>query len=562
MSSYEYDTSGVSSSLLGVGLLLSVMIATCSRAFKQRKEAKFMCSCPKCIERKEKKVGVNVFRIIFICAFVLLAVLMRNVLTKDYTREGTFNPYEILNVSRFAKKNEISRAYRRRIREARLSIRDKKKCKQVVQNILEAQRILSDKKKREKWDAFGETDKKERHIIAIPQWAMTKSTSLAFILMYILALGVALPKIVSSIWQISFAYSYVGLSYQSTEAMYHRMKRVKRCFSIENLIIWMSECCTEISAHLWRTPGKNVLQIQSVLEKEYGICTKKDSKPGFLICYSVLALQNKEIASLLDRNDIEHAQMVMQKATKGIRIISLALQQKEVFYLTHDLDRCIIQSIPDPKYWEMQYPFKSFEQVFVKCYEKRKEELPLNDLEKEIDKKMFKAKICAIDMYTPADGPISKEEYVTSSSSLNVRAIVVREGSEYVYTPPMRKKTKKEEMDIGDLSVLEADDYKEINPPELEKIPTLIRKEGSASAHAPLFQEPQMYSWTIVLEINKVPMMESPEFTPGEKETEIFFRLPPLNSFTTERRVTVDLRLLCKKFFNRESLSRKTLILK
>lgn len=560
---YEYDTSGVSSSLLAVGLLLPVILGTYSRAFSWGRSKTYSCTCKLCATQKPARSSLNLFRVVFVLACALIALPLRNIIIGQYGRGHGFNPYEILNVGSLSSKGEIKKAYSQRMRETKLRIRDKAEAKKALQEIIKAHETLTDDKLRENWDAFGAMETKEAHVIAIPQWAMTKNMSSLMLLLYILALGLGFPKMVSLMWQYSFNYSAVGVSYLTTEALYHQMKTVRRCGSMYALIGWLASCSAELQQRAIKTPEPNLARLVEVFADELAIAiTEKQATPTYVLCLGMLCLRNPKVLALIHEDDLRAVQSEMLKATLAIRVISLSLKQKDIYYLSYHLERCIVQSVCNPAYWEMQYTDVSFEQVFIKAYEGKKTEEPRSAADQELDARMFRTKITAVDLYTALNGPISKEEHISPAAEVSLRVVLTREGHKSSYLPIRKpKKPKTDEFDIGDLEVVDTNECPEINPKELDKHPILIRHSTTEPLHAPFFKEPQEYAWAVVIEINGMIVSESPDFTPGAQETEVLFRIPPLQSLTPAgtAKATIEIGLISKKFFNRDTIWRKTL---
>ncbi|KAI5180450.1 translocation protein SEC63 [Nematocida sp. AWRm80] len=560
--SYEYDSSGVSSSLLGVGLLCPLVIGMYQKAFSQKNLKGFKCKCSNCSKRTEKS-RVNIYKIAFFILCLLMIIPLKNVIFREYGRTGIFDPYLILEVGRHATSDEVEDAYRARVRIVKVRERNKKKMKAMVQDIIKAHKILIDPKHRENWDAFGDGDAKESHVIAIPSWIMSKNNSLLVLLLYILLLGVIFPKGVSYIWKYSFNHTSIGVSYNSTEALYHIMKRVKKCNNMYLLVEWMILSSTEIKEYTIKTPAKNIAQLKSILQNDLCLPLSKSLGSKYIIGMSLLGLQNEEVLSRVHQDDITMMQNQFIKLINGIKKISIALRQKSVFYLAIDLQRSIVQAVPDAKYIEMQYPDGSFEDSFVRVFESRKYQESSTKVAETLDKKLFKIKPTAINLYTSIDGPIVKEEFITGTTDFVIRVIMTREGAEAAYRPPTAKKTRKADLDIGDLSVLDQDDSEELNPKELEKHPILIRNSTVLPVHAPFFNGLLPYSWIAIVEINGEIIMESPEFTPGPQDTEVLFKIPPLNNILTDsKKAVIDIRLVCEHFFNRDILLRKTVMIK
>jgi len=568
---YEYDTSGVSSSLLAVVLLLPVIAISYFRGFGRGSAAAFSCSCVRCL-RKKKEKALNVPRIVFFVSTALVLVPLRNVLYNQYGRGEGMNPYETLSVGEKSSKEEIETAYRKKVREVKIRVKDREKMKMMLQDVINAHEMLMDDKKRENWDAFGNSEKKESHVIAIPKWAMSARMSGLLILCYILALGVGVPQIVSAIWKVSFEHSAVGVSYKTTESLFHTMRENETCADVHRLAEWIALCSAEMREHAVRTPRENFDRVADLLEKNFAIAVNGNSaedrtekeKALRILCLSTLCMRDEQVLALIHEEDLAKAQKEVLGGVKAARVISFTLKQKETYFLTFELERSVVQSVPSPKCGEAQYTDVKFEDVFARAFENRKYEEKRTETDQIIDKQMFKTKITAVDMYTPCDGPISREEYVSGESEVSIRIVLTREGAQTSYTPvDSRRRPKLENLDVGDLSVIDLEEVPEINPKELEKHKIFIRHSTSEPVHAPLFKEQQEYSWVAVLEINGEPMAESPEFTPGSRDTEVFFKIPPLSSFISgTKKAVIDIHLICEKFFGRDTRTRKTLIIR
>ncbi|OAG29507.1 translocation protein SEC63 [Nematocida displodere] len=562
-SKYEYDASGVSSSLLAIVLLVPVIAITYSRAFPPKKTLPAPCRCQECVKLKEERRGFNIYRIIFLCACALIALPIKNAIMGKYERTGAFDPYDVLSLDTSATDQDVLTAYRSLVRETKMNREDKRAQNEKVQKILRAKDLLLDHAKRESWDAFGEGEVGKSHVIAIPEWALSQNSAILIILIYISLLGIALPKVVSYLWKFSFDYSAVGISYRTAESLFHQMKHVKKCSTIYTLIEWITQSSTEMAEHAWKTPQANLDRLQRILSADLAISTAPGlASARHVLSLSALALKNEQVLTLIDNSDLSKIQEELLNGAMAVRLISQHLKQKEIFYLTFDLERCLVLSIPEPKYSELQYPDTHFPDVFIKAFEGKKYDVEHSEIDKEIDQNMFKAKIVAIDMYTAVDGPITKGEVITGSAECSLRVVLVREGHASQYLPPTPLKVSAP-VDTEDLSIFTDEECPEISPKELEKSPIVIRGSvDSVSAHNPLFYAPQKYTWSVVLEVNGVLITESSGFTPGVADTEVLFKLPSFQSLTHSKKAVVDVHLVCTKFFNRDTLFRKTLILR
>ncbi|KAI5172771.1 translocation protein SEC63 [Nematocida sp. LUAm3] len=562
-SEHAYDTSGVSSSLLGIGLLVPVVLLTYIKGFSKGSTSLYRCTCHDCLQRKKSKRQINVMQVLFFSSLFLLLFPIKHTLFSSYQRAGTFDPYHVLGLSKYSTDKQIERAYRLRVRESKLKIKDKKKSNEVVQEIQRAHEVLIDKKLREKWDTFGDEEVKEKHTVAIPHWLMTKNSSLILLLGYLILLYLIVPRSVSAIWKVTFNYSVVGLSYRTTELLYQKMKYVKKCYSVHTLLQWIHEASQEIKQHKWKSPLQNSKALSRYIEENLGIpLNKENSEIHYVIAYSVLCVRDTQILSMVHEEDLEHMQDILVKGAKAVRAISLSLKQKEIYYLSYDLERCIVQGVPDPKYWNLQYPDVHFEDLFLKSFEGKKYEEEKSEAAKLVDKEMFKSKISSISIYNAVDGVITKEEYVSGGVPSVLRVIVTQEHVKPFSVVPPTKRIKRQEADYSDLSLLEEDEHVEHNPKELDKSPVLLRNAKEYPLHAPFFYSPQVYLWTVIIEINGAPVMECPLFTPGPDATEIFFKLPSFNSLSASPKAIIDIRLFSTNFFSRDTMQRKTITLK
>ncbi|KAI5192747.1 translocation protein SEC63 [Nematocida minor] len=552
MESHGYDATGLSSSLLAAGLLIP-SIVTLYFVSKTKKE-KTVCKCGQCA-RLTKKTKIDKYRVLMYAFLLLLALPVYNIVFKEYNKNTLSNPYKLLEISTSATDKEIEGAYRKAIRKTKLMKTSTAEKKKSVQNILKAKDLLLDPKARERWDTFGDAPMVNNHTIAIPSWIMSKYNPLLLIFLYVLVLGVLLPKGVSYMWMYSFEYSSSGILYKSTESLYRALKHTYVTDPI-GLLVLLNKYTVELSQYKPKTEEKKIQQIKEIISTDYAIPISL-SAPTFILSLGMLLLRDDSVLSLIDRSDIEYMQSEIVLCIGAIKSLSIAFKSSSLYYLAFDLERCITQSIPYPKYHRMQTG-ASFEETFLSLHDKENKESEKEEKSKE-ENGMFKIKIAGIDIYNPIDGVIAKNGSLVGTVDTIVKVSVFRENSKSVYTPVSINNDSEKKNDVGDLSELEGSS-EEIYPSALNKYPISIKGSSSEPVHAPVYFEDISYDWVCTLEVNNEILMESPAFTPSATGCEIFFKIPPMANIISSRRAEISVKISNGKYFERDT-SMKTVIL-
>ncbi|KAI5149691.1 translocation protein SEC63 [Nematocida ausubeli] len=549
MDTNGYDTTGLSSSLLAVGLLIpSITVVYFASGTQKTKTA---CKCNQCLGMK-KKYRFNKYRWLLYGLVLLLAVPVYNILCNQYGKNTDNNPYTLLNVSQNATHKEIEAAYRKTVRKAKFTKMDRTAQKKLVQRILKAKDLLLDEKARERWDAFGDAPVVNNHTIAIPSWVMSKYNPIILIFLYVLVLGVLLPKCVSYMWMYSFEYSSSGILYRSTESLYSALKHI----SVEDvigLLALLSKYTVEISQYSEKTPKKNIDKLRETIKDKYGFTLPLDTNV-FILCVSMLLLRDPEVLSLIDAQDIECLQNSLVLSSNAIRKLASAFKSSSLYGIAMDLERSVVQSVPDPIYYQMQagLPFRD---VFIAQYQNKK-----IDENTAVDRKMFKINITGIDVYNMFDGLVKDGMYVTGSVDTIVKIHIDRDGLNS-YTRPTIVKNESKASDSGDLDDLEQN-YEDQYPSSLEKHPIKVQGTSFEAVHAPMYFDDLPYTWECILEVNNEVVLASYSFTPCQKGTDVFFKVPALASFISTRRAEIEVKLICGKYFNRDTAKKISVLIK
>ncbi|EIJ94217.1 translocation protein SEC63 [Nematocida parisii] len=549
MDTNGYDTTGLSSSLLAVGLLLPT-IATVYFA-SGTKKAQTKCTCTQCL-RMKKKYRINKYNWMFYGLLLLLIVPVYNILFNQYGKNTNNDPYKLLNISQNATKKEIEKAYRTTIKKAKFVKIDKTKQKELVQSILKAKDLLLDDKARERWDAFGDAPVVNNHTIAIPSWIMSKYNPVVLIFLYVLVLGVLLPKCVSYMWMYSFEYSSSGILYKSTESLYSALKHIV-VEDVVGLLALLSKYTIEMSQYKEKTDPKNIEKLRKIIKENYGMSLPMDTNV-FILCVSILLLRDPEVLALVNGKDVEYLQNWLVLSSHATKNLAAAVKNSFLYTLSIDLERSIIQSVPDPMYYPMQAGI-SFSDIFVSKYKNK----PVDE-STEIDKKMFKIAISGMDMYNVFDGIVKDGMFITGSVDAIIKLRIDREGVNS-YTPTVIKKSDSKISDSGDLADLEHN-YEELYPSSLEKYPIKIKGTHFEPVHAPMYFDDLLYTWTCVLMVNKDVLFESHPFTPSKAGTDVFFKVPALASIISTRRAEIEIKLICEKYFNRDATKKLSVLIK
>lgn len=568
MESHGYDTTGLSSSLLAAGLLVPSIITM--YFITNTKKTKTGCKCTLC-KKVVKKRKMNTHKIIMYVLIGLLVVPIYNIFFKEYNKNVLNNPYKLLNISQSASNKEIEKAYHKGVRKVKLTrTMDEQEKKTATQNIIKARELLIDTSARERWDTFGDVPMTNNHTIAIPSWVMSKYNPLLLMFFYVLVLGILLPRGVSYIWKYSFEYSSSGVLYRSTETLYRALKYTD-VLDVTGLLVLINKYTVEISEYSVKTSDENIEQLKKIITEEYGSDLPLSTR-SFVISKSILLLRNDTVLRLVDRSDIEYMQNELVLCVGAVRTLSIALKLTNLYYLSFDLERCIVQSIPHPKYYSMQKGL-SFKEVFTSVYERAtrvrstddkvsaKNTANASDSTDNTDTNMFRIRIGGVDIYNPIDGVVNKNGFLSEGADTIVKVSVFKERSTAKYLPVITKGPISKKNDLGDLADLE-EFPEEMYPNALEKYPILIQGATNKAVHAPVYLEHTSYNWICTLEINSDIVMESPGFTPSDKGTEVFFKVPPMENITLSKKVEMAVKLSNGKYFDRDTSTKVTVLIK
>lgn len=549
MDSHGYDATGLSSSLLAAGLLIPTIAAV--YFVSDTHKPKNSCNCRYCAQGR-KKGRVNKQKVLLVALILLLIVPIYNILFKEYGKNTNSNPYKLLNISNSATEKEIEKAYRKSVRKAKLMKIDKTEEKELVQKVLKAKDLLLDREARERWDSFGDAPVVNSHMVAIPSWLMTKYNPLILIVLYVVVLAIVLPKSVSYIWMYSFEYSSSGILYKSTESLYRALKHTE-VDDILGLLVLLNKYTVELSSYTTKTPKTDIEKLQKLIKTTYAIALPLDTDT-FTLSVAVLLLRDRVVHSLIRAQDIEYLQNRLVLSSHAIRTLAIAFKAPSLFYLAVDLERCVVQSVPDPQYYQMQagIPFKN---LFVAQYKKA----PVDE-NTQTDRHMFKAEISGIDIYNPIDSVVRENSFITGTTDTIVKVSISKEQNKK-YVPVTIQKSGNKTSDTGDLADLEHEP-EELYPHSLDKHPIKIKGSQSVSVHSPLYFDDALYSWICVLELNGEILMETPDFTPSSSGTEIFFKVPGLKNILAGRKADMQVKLVCCNYFNRNSSKTLSFLIK
>jgi DnaJ domain len=524
MSEYEYDKSGVSSSLLALTLFVPLLLASVPFVFGTTKEMRFSCACSKCREGAAIRGRAKTSRVpkyVFFGAALLLLVPLRIVLSGGQRSGGRLNPYEVLGVGRNAGKDEIKKSYRINIRKAKMTKGDPDAKKQAIQDILQARTILCDDKLRETWDAFGDTSNKRSQEIAIPEWLMSKHISGVLLVVYISILGFLLPKIVSRHWKKLSARSLAGVSYRTVENLYEFVKGSGPGISLKRAALALA-VAEDVEKRQW---GSDLHKIKEALETELAIPVDSEeevSSESEMVCYSLyvmvmaqLGLSSEKVLQMVDPLDLKYIQSRSLRALVALKRVARALDNKGLLQSALLFEKCLIQSVPDPLYWEVQYPGVKFSDVFVRKYVKDKDPARPGESENEkkereaVDREMFRWHIVSSTLYVPGMGVLRDHGNLSLGSELVVRVVL----------------SKSKEGQAGREREGESEE-ETFYPEEVVGEESFIRGNlREKEVHAPLFVPPQKYRWVSYLFANDHVLAETKEFSDAEGEIEIFYKV-------------------------------------
>lgn len=603
---YEYDTSGLSSSLLIVTVSIPVLIAACPFVFARREEKTFPCDCANCKDpaglRKKRRGGARVYEYLFFATILLLLVPLKTVIFKSYEREGAFDPYEILGVSRMAKKPEIADMYRTMVRKAKMQRGDKELQKKRLQELILAQKTLLDDKLRETWEAFGDTSKKRTQTIAIPQWAMSRNMSGVLLALYVLLLGLALPKIVSHYWRRTSLRSRLGVSYQTMELFYDVMRHDSRkAPSLHQMAHLLAMQKYESGARTWKTSAESLEQARKEIEGAFAIPVdapdavrrgpEGSSYHAYVLIMAQLSISSKKVRSLVDVDDLRFVQDKTVMMAAALRRMARALDNRGILTSAMQFERCFIQGVPNPSYWRMQYPGVSFEDLFVKEYANANANASANTNAKEdlagwgqkkeedvqkkqrlmIDESMFKLRVLSSDLYVPGRGVLRDHDSVSLGEDLIVRVVLAKEDKEAAPAPkegpPLAQASEHRSAEHGlTLDDINFNEENEFEPAALENEDVFIKGEqAAAEAHAPFMATPQKYRWASYLFVNEHALLETKEFSDFKGNLSLFYKIPIGNKVlgaTGKGTVSLGVSVFNCTFFDRDVHIKRLLIIK
>lgn len=601
---YEYDSSGLSSSLLALSISIPILLISIPFVFGSQREKVFRCDCVSCkgiegVKRGCKAKKPLYARYIFVLALVLLLIPLKIAVFDKYEQEGGFNPYEILGVSRMATKKEIKKAFRKQARQTQLAQKNKQNTGDRLQKLVLAEKTLTNDKLRETWESFGDTHGKKTQTIAIPHWAVSSKNSWFLFLFYISAFGVFLPLLASQHWKKTSTSSRFGVSYSTVELFYREIKKFARKNTPSEMsptmfrhFVQLISTSPEFTGRKWKTDPANLPKLRDIIEEQYAIPFGQEcdfAKSGSpervspfaytLVLFSLVRLiADAKAREKVSMEDLRHVQDVTIMALSTIRRIARAVDNKNYLFAAIAFERCFVQSAPSPRFWLMQYPGEEYLALFAQEPPKAAkpseaaEDRPCAKQRLYIEESMFRFSVLSLDLYVPGRGLLGGKDAVEVGDDVIIKLLLSREGeggaAKKEEPPAVLEEREEEDSDSASLENINFGDTNEYEPDALNYEDVYI-KAGDASAvalHAPFLITPQKYRWTAYLIMNEHVVMEAKEFSSfANGQLQIFFRVSldnKLIGLIGKGQTTVSVSLANSTFFDRDVSVKRILLIK
>lgn len=492
--SYEYDESGLVSSYLALSILAPVALYHTYNVLMTIPIRRLQCSCPGCEGRSvDKQMKVKMVTAVL---WMIVSYLIHNIRTLKIEDKKGFNPLDILGVEHNTGIKDIKKRLkillmRYNVNKAKPELKAEYEERQRLIN--RAYGLVSNKDKYEMWL---NNESKSGEIIAIPN-VIVRNGVFAF-LVYSFLLGIFLPRWAYKKWKGIRDKNRVGVSFKSMELFYDnidkKMNQMKcSTETLTSLILLMSKS-VEFNAYPWKS---NIGELKSTIESDFAFPLKDvgDENRGYLVLMDHLFRIHQG-----DRSDLEYVQKTSLMLIEGMKAIAAGKRYGLLMKHLLVLEAMITQAVFDPKYSMLQFPFVTFEPLFVQ--EKNKEKVSSVDeyLRSTLDGKRLES---AMNVY--ANMPRVEVSELSASvidtgkdtSSEDVEDI----DEDDVIVKPSDSPSKRTEQDlyvIPDRSV--ATITVVLN--RIRVLPRSHLSESVDTVHAPYIKEDVSVKWMVMLTID------------------------------------------------------------
>lgn len=371
MAKYEFDNSGVSSSYLGLGLTIPIVMITLLRLIG-KKTVWYKCTCRNCksknvlVRKRSKEVWFLALSI------AVMAFCLQRILTMKMEEGTAFNPYSMLGVEFDTPIKEIKQKFQEKLHEAGKDI-------EAAKSIVRAFNLLKNKT-----NNIGSIKGKE--VIAIPDFVL--KNGYWFLLVYCLVIGFLFPRRILKKWRENLAKNKHAVLNSTTSKFYKQFEslalkapwdpnnsyrhqetvdsRQRKELSqsqrdvfaqIRNLINFISEC-EDFDQRTYTTGDLSFLK--GYIEDFYGVPLRESPNKVYLLVMDHLFRTKKS-----DQEDAEFVQETTINLISSMKEIATILGNFYVLNCLVILEKMFIQAVFDPEYFEMQDPENSFNDVFL-----------------------------------------------------------------------------------------------------------------------------------------------------------------------------------------------------
>ncbi|ELQ76723.1 putative Heat shock protein DnaJ, Molecular chaperone, Hsp40, DnaJ, Sec63 domain protein [Trachipleistophora hominis] len=350
---YEYDSTGLVTSYISLFFLTPVVIYTAYAQLFAKPPTKYDCTCTKCLSKRE---GRNRTFPLILCMLVgVMAYLTYNICTiRMDRRSDVFNPYEVLGLEEGASRRDIQRSFKRL---SRLHDPDyfegpnKHANEQLLKEISRAYNMLKSGK------LVINKNEKHHEVIAIPSWLISNGYySLA---VYVLVFGVLFPFFAYLHWKRYTYRNKLGLYYETMEMIYRRMHgECTNTFIGMRALINVIADSKELQEHRY----KRQIDMKAFIENNYAVPLRESKK--ITNGYNVL-IDHLFRTGFAHPKDLEYVQKKALAILEGVKMVAFLTNNRAVLDNAFDLERMVVQAVPDPSFAAMQFPYITYNQVFL-----------------------------------------------------------------------------------------------------------------------------------------------------------------------------------------------------
>ncbi|KAF7684583.1 Protein translocation protein SEC63 [Astathelohania contejeani] len=557
---YKYDESGLASSYLILALLFPVTLYVTFR--HKRALARINCPCTGCIA-KTKQSGWKTKTIVSIL-WLLVAILIKNILTLKTVSISQWSPFSALEISEDATEKEIKSSFRRLSRKYNPDQADQSKKKEYEEKTIEigsAYNILKDKNKKEEW-LLGQSGPREE-VVAIPEWVISRGYMVLAI--YAIILGILFPYWALRKWKRNSERNLLGVYYETMEKFYEDIKGDLICkdeYSTIRGLINIFIKTKEFREHKWKINS----EVKDLIENNFGIPLRTDigegSYKGYLVLMDHLFRTNK--SDLKDRMYVQESTLAL---INGVRRIAIIKNLPKLVSATFTFEKMVIQAIFDPEYAVMQYPGVKFINVLL---EPKKNEL---EFVKEagspalfVYQNLPRVKINKFIAFVRETGAETEDLKIEDLNEFETPKEINHEKNNNMFTLPTKALTTI----LVELERIEnvnstkgCYDNKKSNSIELgsDGIGFVLKQQGeidlslinsigtykNVAVHAPYLINERCTSWSVMLMINDQMHSQIPTFSDFQGTKKIYFEIPEKPSSCED---IIKIGIISNSYFN------------